>query len=69
MSWVLVRPYTPKVRGQSGDVPVGHADQKTYDTGSSARAAAKRLAKKGETYWAMEESRARDWDWDDDLPF
>lgn len=69
MTWVLVKPYTPNVLGKSCDVPVGHADQRTWATRQAAKAAEQRLAKQGETYWAMRESDARDWEWDADLPF
>lgn len=68
-TWVLVRPHGPVVRGKKGDVPLGHAEQKTWPTKQSAKAAERRLAKQGETYWAMREETARRWEWDADLPF
>jgi hypothetical protein len=69
MNWVLCRPGTRNVLGKRGDVSIGSPEQKTYSTRESARAAEKRMAKKGEKYWAMRESDAMVWDWEADLPF
>ena len=72
--WVLSRPYKNLGLGKAGsDVPLDSPDLKVYGSRPSAVAAEKRLAGKGEQYWAttldLAKGYAKRCDEVDDLPF
>lgn len=71
--WVLARPYKNLGMGKAGDdVPLDSPDLKVYSSGPSAVAAEKRLASKGEKYWATTLTLAKGYaliDPEEDIPF